>query len=250
MKILMTGCSESVGAYLRERLMPVHQVYGVGLGGPDKPLDFRMPYSRMEAEAEDAVLEAFAKLDGLDCIINNAGMTYSKFMPDHGMTDFDRVMKVNVGMPLALTQAAIQFQQKAEWRHLSLQESHFRVINMGSMCIKLALRGAVAYTASKAAIHAFTRVLAKEAAGKYPLIALTISPAAIEKTNMIDYATNHLIADRGMTEEEARAYSHQSSPLGRAVTHEEVWNVLKFALQAPEYMSGCNLEMPGGSGNF
>lgn len=252
MNILMTGCSRSVGKYIATNLKRQgHEVFRVGVDGPDHKVDFNLAPPVMQLVAGDIVSRAVSFFSGPpDCLINNAGMTYSDFIPHHSVCKFQTVMAVNVFMPFALIQACVKCQDAYDWCNLT-ETNPFRVINTGSMCIKLALRAAAGYTASKAALHAITRVVAKEAAGKYPLCAITISPGAIADTDMIEQATKFLVEERGMTEEQAKAYSCSSSPLGRPCSQDELWQAFDFCVnRAPMYMSGSNLELPGASGNF
>jgi NAD(P)-dependent dehydrogenase (short-subunit alcohol dehydrogenase family) len=249
MNILMTGCGSGFGAYVRERLLEQgHNVYGVGLEGPDMRMGFATHPHVLQAKAHDCVYLAAEKYGTLDVLINNAGTTHCAFMPDHDMVEFERVMSVNTYAVLAFTQAFIKHHMKSQWMGL---RNYARIINTGSMCIRQALRSSVGYVASKAALHAITCTTAKEAAGKYPLMAMTISPSSVENTTMVEYAKQQLIAQRGMTREQAEAYSHSASPLGRAMTHDEVWKAYDYAVNhAPMYASGSNLELPGGTGQF
>jgi 3-oxoacyl-[acyl-carrier protein] reductase len=62
---------------------------------------------------------------------------------------------------------------------IMMKHSFGRIINFGSMTVKLEEKGGAIYTASKAAIIAFNKILAKEVY-QYGITCNVISPSAIE----------------------------------------------------------------------
>lgn len=128
------------------------------------------------AAIEAAAAQAAARLDGLDLLINNAGihsgspeialhqqnLTLGALEPS-GML---RMFTVNALGPLLLTQALLP---------LLRQGAHPRVINVSSRRGSLARKrdgGNYGYTTSKAALNMITRGLAADLSGQITVIAL------------------------------------------------------------------------------
>ena len=174
------------------------------------------------------------------------------YCPEHSTYDFQRVMWVNLTVPFMMGKAVVQQWIEHGDANYDLSYNrvgdHKRIINVGSMGIRMALRTSPGYCASKAGLEALTRVWAKEFAGRYNIATVTISPGGVDDTNMIDRVIEELQRTRGMTKDEAEAYNRQS-PLGRNCTHREVAEVFDFAVNhLPIQMSGSELYMPGGMG--
>lgn len=239
MNILMTGCSRSVGATIREKLIAQgHDVFGMGIGGPDYEVDFlsdECPY-----EVGRKAFATYANYHGgsIDCLINNAGITRIDFLENHSIREFEDVLQVNLTWPFGLCKAFLE----------SREHTNSKIINVSSMGATLALRASPGYCASKAGLEMLTKGLAKEFAGRKKITVIGIAPGGIQNTAMIDFSIEELQRTRGMTEKEAIAYNAQS-PMGRNMTHEELWEVFDFAVNdAPEYMSGTILKCTGGMG--
>src|SRR6185503_19811300 len=250
MRILMTGCSRSIGAYIRERLLEQgHEVFGVGLGGPDFESDFNAtypePYS-FEEELNHIFDQAEASMGGpIDVLINNAGMTKIDFLENHSLGDFSAVLNVNLVAPFLFCR---EFARRVKNDESVPRERLRRIVNTSSMGTKISLRASPGYCASKAGLDALTKVLAKEFAGRLPVVVCSIAPGGIDDTEMKAQAIRELQRTRGMSEEQATKYFSQS-PFGRGCTFEEVWKLYDFAVNSlPEQCSGTVLTMPGGMG--
>ena len=90
---------------------------------------------------------------GLDVLVNNAGIHIGKPFVDHGMDEFDQLMRTNVYSVFNLTQYAIRHMQSL---------GRGKVINVASVA---GLRGSInsaAYNTSKHAIVGLTRCIALE----------------------------------------------------------------------------------------
>jgi 3-oxoacyl-[acyl-carrier protein] reductase len=113
-----------------------------------------------------ATKEAF---DGLDVLVNNAGVYAFVPIEASGEAEFRRMFDTNVlGTILATREAVKHFGAKGG-----------AVINVGSTVTTLALPSSAIYTATKGAIDAVTRVLAKELAPK-KIRVNSINPGAVE----------------------------------------------------------------------
>jgi len=262
MRILMTGCSRSIGAYIRERLLEQgHAVFGVGLGGPEFESDFNAtypePYS-MEQEVHHVFDQAEAAMGGpIDGLINNAGMTKIDFLENHSLGDFSAVLNVNLVAPFLFcrefarrvkNEVSTEQTRTGQVRNEAVVSGVRRIVNTSSMGTKISLRASPGYCASKAGLDALTKVFAKEFAGRLPIVICSIAPGGIDDTEMKAQAIRELQRTRGMSEEQATKYFSQS-PFGRGCTFDEVWKLYDFAVNSlPEQCSGTVLTMPGGMG--
>jgi 3-oxoacyl-[acyl-carrier protein] reductase len=92
---------------------------------------------------------------GVDVLINNAGIMTTKSLADTDDALFDRTFAINVrGTFLALREATKRLRRGG------------RIINFSTSATHLGLPGYATYCASKAAVEAFTFILAKELRGR------------------------------------------------------------------------------------
>ncbi|NBC35651.1 SDR family oxidoreductase [Novosphingobium sp. FSY-8] len=102
--------------------------------------------------AIEAMFTAFdAQTDGLDILINNAGIGTMAALADTDEACFDRQMDVNAKGPFFVTRAA-----------LSRLRDGGRIVNISSMVAQAAYPSCLAYAMSKAAINHFSVSLAQE----------------------------------------------------------------------------------------
>jgi 3-oxoacyl-[acyl-carrier protein] reductase len=252
MNILMTGCSRSVGQYISEQLKDQgHQVFGIGLGGPDYSYDLT-DVDLLDSDVEDIFDSAEEEFGGpVHVLVNNAAMTQIDFMEHHSLEDFLKVSNINMAAPFILTREFVRrtiLEQVDSYNPATYSGPFKRVISTSSMGTKTSLRASPGYCASKAGIEALTKMWAREFSNKLPIITAAIAPAGIDGTAMKDQCIDDLQRTRGMTEEEATKYFTQA-PLGRNCTFDEVWKLFNFAINdMPVYCSGEVFYMTGGTG--
>lgn len=100
----------------------------------------------------DAMFAAFdAQADGLDILINNAGIGSMGTLAETDEDMFDRQMRTNAKGPFFVTRAA-----------LSRLRDGGRIVNVSSMVAQVAYPSCTAYAMSKAAINHFTLSMAAE----------------------------------------------------------------------------------------
>ena len=100
-----------------------------------------------------AVAQAFAGLKELDVLINNAGICHYGLLAQTPPEVWDRIFDVNVKGAYLCANAAT---------HLFLQKHRGCIINVSSMWGQVGASCEVAYSASKGALLALTKALAKE----------------------------------------------------------------------------------------
>jgi NAD(P)-dependent dehydrogenase (short-subunit alcohol dehydrogenase family) len=101
-----------------------------------------------------------ADSDELDILVNNAGATWGEPLESFPASAWDKVLDLNVKSPFWMVQELVPALRKA-----GTQDDPARVINVGSIDgIHVPVLATYSYSASKAALHQLTRVLAKSSA--------------------------------------------------------------------------------------
>jgi NAD(P)-dependent dehydrogenase (short-subunit alcohol dehydrogenase family) len=108
-----------------------------------------------EAAVGHAVAEAAARLDGLDGVVNSAGIDLVKPVTDMTPMEWNRLLAVNLSGPFHVCRAA------APWLR---QAAEATVVNVASGAGLVPLKHRTAYCASKAGLVMFTKTLAIELA--------------------------------------------------------------------------------------
>lgn len=91
---------------------------------------------------------------GIDCLINSAGVMDFAFLDQQDSKRLQLVMKINVIMPILLTQALLPLLLK--------QSAPTTIVNVGSTFGSLGYPGFGAYCTSKFALRGFTETLRRE----------------------------------------------------------------------------------------
>jgi 3-oxoacyl-[acyl-carrier protein] reductase len=190
------------------------------------PADLTVPAATEELMA--GVLRAFGRIDVL---VNNAGI-YELHAPGkvafaEWQQRWDRTLAADLTAPAHLSFLAARAMRRTYGG---------RIVNISS---RGAFRGearAPAYAAAKAGLNAFGQSLAKAFASERILV-FTLAPGWVDT----DMAASHLRGPR-------RSEIVQDIPLGRVATAEEVGRAAAWlALDAPESMTGCIIDLNGAS---
>ncbi len=186
---------------------------------------------RSESEVAEAVARVEARLGPLSILVNNAGVT--------GRTDLSwnltpdevrQVLEVNVMGPFLFCRAVVPGM---------LARGYGRVVNVASIAGKEGNPTLLPYSASKAAVIAMTKSLAKELAGKGDVTVNSIAPAVI-RTAILE----------GMAKSTVD-YMISKIPLGRTGTVEEVAALVHY-LVSPEasFTTGQCYDISGGLATY
>lgn len=127
-----------------------------------------------DADSADVALRAVAAADGLagglDVVANIAGWYPTALVADTDDAAFDRTLAANIGTTFRICRAAIP----------ALTRRAGAVVNMSSSAARFPTPGLAAYSASKAAVEAFTRSLAAELAPSVRVNAVAAGPTLTE----------------------------------------------------------------------
>lgn len=179
--------------------------------------------------ADRSALEAMVnftieKFGKIDILVNNAGIVRFGTITDMTQPDWNDVMNTNISGMFHLCQLVSPYM---------IKQNYGKIINLSSLAAVMNLPASYGYTASKAAVAAFTRVLASE------LIPNNISVNAIApgiiKTDMMD-----ALGD-------AADFYLAQIPAKRFCEPEEVAELAYFLSQdASRYIVGQTIVIDGG----
>jgi NAD(P)-dependent dehydrogenase (short-subunit alcohol dehydrogenase family) len=176
----------------------------------------------------DAARQAAIRAQPIDLLVNNAGTTELEPFLDTSMETFDLIMNINAKAPLIFAQESAR----------SMIERDFEgvIVNVSSLASNHGLPDHTAYTASKGALDALTRVWAVELGG-HGIRVNTINPVV----------TLTPMAVKAWSDEAKAAGMLSRIPLQRFATPEDVANVIVWLLSPESAMvNGVCLLVDGG----
>ncbi|MEX3011915.1 SDR family oxidoreductase [Hoeflea sp. TYP-13] len=167
------------------------------------------------------VAEVKQRTDKLHILVNNAGVTWGEPLGTFPHMAWHKVMNINVGGLFTLTRDLLPLLDAA-----SSDDDPARIINLGSvMGTQPVAEGAYSYSASKAAVHHLTRILANEFA-KRRITVNAFAPGPFQ-SKMTAFAT--------ASDEQAKKVGG-GVPLGR--------------IGSPDDIAAATLYLCGKSGSF
>jgi len=164
----------------------------------------------------------------IDILVNNAGTMVKKcLIEEMDLELWQKVMDVNMTSAFLVSKHVIPFMKS---------QKSGKIINISSLAAHTGGSiGATAYSASKAAVQAFTKGLAKELA-PYNILVNCIAPGIITTRFHERY-----------TSPEVRSQFVRNIPLGREGTPEETAGAAVFlATELGNYVTGETVEVNGG----
>ena len=171
----------------------------------------------------NAVNTSIGSLAPVDILINNAGIAHYGLISQISEAEWDRLFSVNVGGIYRCVKAVLP---------QMLQKQAGCILNLASMWGQVGASCEVAYSASKGAVIAMTKALAKEL-GPSGIRVNCVCPGVI-LTDMTRCVGEDTLA--GLAEE---------TPLGRNGTPEDVASALLYLAQA-DFITGQILPVNGG----
>jgi 3-oxoacyl-[acyl-carrier protein] reductase len=176
-------------------------------------------------EAEVMVDETVAKLGAIHVLVNNAGITRDALILRMKEEDWDAVIAVNLKGVFNCTKAAVKYMAK---------QRYGRIVNIASIVGEMGNAGQANYSASKAAVIALAKTVAREFASRN-ITCNAIAPGFIET------AMTQALSSK-VREELAKQI-----PLARLGMPEDVAEgVLFLVSDAANYITGQVLNINGG----
>ena len=169
------------------------------------------------------VKAAFSQISDVDILVNNAGICYYGLMSQMPESQWDRIFDVNVKGIYNCVNAAMPF---------FLQKHQGCVINVSSMWGRVGASCEAAYSATKGAVIALTKALAKEL-GPSGIRVNAVAPGVI-LTDMCANVSPEILMEMA-----------QDAPVGRNGTPMDVAKAMEYLANA-EFVTGHILNVDGG----
>jgi 3-oxoacyl-[acyl-carrier protein] reductase len=184
-----------------------------------------------EADVETAVEDLHQHTGRVDILVNNAGITgKAGNLWEISLDDWKGVLDVNVLGPVVCCRAVVPHMR---------QQKYGRIVNIASIAGKEGNPTLGPYSASKAALIAFTKSLAKELVGQGDITVNAISPAVIH-TPILDGLPQTTVE-----------YMVSRIPMGRTGKPEEVAALVHYlASSDASFTTGQCYDISGGRATY
>lgn len=233
-KILITGATGGIGNSLVKKFSDLGSIIAASGTNEEKLNNLKKNYPNIVTEKfkldEHDQIEKFIeivdkKLEGLDVVINNAGITLDNLGIRLTEDNWKKVLDINLTSTFLICKFAIK---------KMLKQKYGKIINITSIVGHTGNLGQSNYAASKAGIIAFSKSLAIEYAKKNININC-VSPGFI-KTDMTDKIND-----------EFKKILISKIPSGNLGTGEDVSNCVAFlASDMANYIQGETIHVNGG----
>ena len=173
---------------------------------------------------QSSIEKTVRELGGLDILVNNAGILRVGGLKDNSLEDIDALLDVNVRSPIVASQAALAHLNKGG-----------RIITIGSyFADRVPAPVLTVYSATKSALVAFTKGLAREL-GPSEITVNLVQPGSID-TDM-----NPAHGPFGDALRQFMALGHYGKP-------DDIANAVAFlASEKAKYITGSTLTVDGGA---
>jgi NAD(P)-dependent dehydrogenase (short-subunit alcohol dehydrogenase family) len=232
--VLVTGAARGIGraiadAFVREG----DRVFGADIGFPAHaavPATMCVAADVTDPASVDALFATIeASTEGVDVLVNNAGILRAGALASVTRGDWAAVMAVNLEAMYFLSQRAVST--------LRRRRTGGAIVNIASTSAMVSSPGQSLYDISKAGVTALTRALAVELASE-GIRVNAVAPGLIDTE-----LTRTLFGSADRFDARVRA----NVPLGRAGSPEEVARVVVFlASESADYIVGQTVAADGG----
>lgn len=236
-KALVTGGASGIGAAIAERLAAEGAEVWVGdvnVEGAERVAGEAGGHAiELDVTSLESARAAVEAVGDIAILVNNAGTDEFGFFPLTTPEQWQRVIDINLNGVLNCTAAALPVMQGA---------SYGRIVNISSEAGRVGSKGSAVYSAAKAGVIGFTKVIAREN-GRYDITANAIAPGPIE--------TPLLMGAKALGEVGERLIENMRSQtqLGRLGQPFEVAAAVAFlASDDATFVTGETLGVSGGLG--
>jgi NAD(P)-dependent dehydrogenase (short-subunit alcohol dehydrogenase family) len=184
-----------------------------------------------ETEIQEAIEGTIGHFGSIDILVNSAGITGKTNVKSHEVeyTDFKRVFDINFSGSFFTSKYVLP---------CMLKNNYGRILHIASIAGKEGNAGMLAYSASKAAVIAMTKVQGKEYA-QTNITINALAPAVIE-TALV----------KAMPQEQV-TYMTDKIPMKRCGTLEEVANMAAFIVSDENsFSTGFTFDLSGGRATY
>ena len=178
------------------------------------------------ADTEWMMQRLLAETGRIDVLVNNAGITRDRSLVKMSATDWGDVMRANIDSVFNLCKQAIEPMMAQRWG---------RIINISSVNGQKGAFGQTNYSASKAAMHGFTKAAALELA-RHGITVNTVSPGYL-RTKMVEQVPADIMASKILPQ----------IPVGRLGEPAEVAGLVNYLVsEEAAFVTGANIAINGG----
>lgn len=216
-RALITGGARGIGAVIAAAL----REDGLEVLTPDR--------AALDLSSVDSVQRYVHTAGGaleVDVLVNNAGENKINLIGDLALSDWQRILTVNLTASFLLIQAAAPYMARRGWG---------RIVNLSSIYSLLSRPGRAAYSASKSGLNGLTRAVALEY-GPRQVLCNAICPGFVETDMTRQNNTPEKLAElAGLT------------ALGRLAQPREIAELCRFLCsERSSYITGQTLVIDGG----
>jgi 3-oxoacyl-[acyl-carrier protein] reductase len=158
--VIVTGSSRSVGLGVADSLLARGDIVIGCSRGPSAITHERYEHFSVDVTDEVAIREMYAqtaaKHGGIDLLVNNAGVSWSRLTMLTSAKDFQEVVRINLVGTFVVSREAIRLMKRKRFG---------RIVNFSSINVPLASVGGAPYNASKAGVENLAITLSRECAG-------------------------------------------------------------------------------------
>ena len=225
-KILITGATGGIGNSLVEKFYKTEAIVVASGTNQEKLENLKKKFPNIHiGEIENFIDKVDSKIQGLEILINNAGVTLDNLSIRMNEENWKKVIDINLSSSFLMCKFAIK---------KMLKKKYGKIVNITSIVGHTGNIGQANYAASKAGIIGFSKSLALEYAKKNININC-VSPGFI-KTEMTDKIN-----------EDFKKMLIDKIPSGALGTGEDVSNCVAFLVSdLSKYINGETIHVNGG----
>jgi NAD(P)-dependent dehydrogenase (short-subunit alcohol dehydrogenase family) len=226
--VIVTGGSRGIGeAIARRFLSDGARVSLLDVIDPSPELAHEVDFTFADISDPVSVAAAFSNVEELDVLVNNAGIQRVGLVGEQSIDEWRAVINTNLTGAFLCTAAALPL----------LRRNGGAVVSVASAASLVGVPGRAAYTAAKAGLLGFTRVLAVEVAAQ-GIRANVVAPG-FTATGLV----NQALADGSLQED----WMLERVPMARLARPSEIAAVVAF-LAGPDaaFITGQQIVIDGG----
>jgi 3-oxoacyl-[acyl-carrier protein] reductase len=227
-RVLISGASKGIGRAIALELTSDYEVYTFARGPLARTGDQRedMIHHSEGIDINDATSYKSLDLASMDCLINNVGIAHDGLLATQGVAQIELMIQTNLVSVIRLTKLFI--------RERIAQQRSGVILNISSIVAIRGYKGLVVYSATKGALDAMTRALAREM-GSRGFRVNSLLPGFVE-TDLSSRLTH-----------EKKQRIIRRTPLGRLASVEDIAKAARFLCSpSAAFITGQCLVVDGG----
>ena len=212
--------------------------------GASSPLHYIQADASSEDDWERVAKTISGQIEGLDCLVNNAGIEYVGPVEETTFKDWRRVMSINLDGPFL----GVKHCHGLLLKGASQSKVGASVINLSSIMGKIGYPDNSAYNTSKGGVTLFTKATAVEFASKQTNIRVNSIHPGFVRTPLVERGMDRMVAEGAVEKaSDVEAMIGALTPIGRIAEPNEIANMALFlASDESSYVTGAEFLVDGG----